>query len=366
MSGRHLASSLILIGALCGAAVAEPTTRPLAATRPSPTTRPLVTTRPFPTTRPAPATRPASQLKTTLENLQDLRALQDQVEAIAKRVGPAVVGVRVGRGQGSGVIVSDDGYVLTAGHVASAPNRDVELILPDGKIVRGKTLGINYGADSGLIRITSPPTSGDKWPYAAIGNSGQLVRGQWCIAMGHPGGYRVGRSPPLRLGRILDSRGNMIRTDCTLVGGDSGGPLFDLDGNVIGIHSRIGGSLNDNMHVPVDTYRETWERLANGDAWGAVFFGSRPGGPYLGLQVDAEAADCRIGEIFPDGPAEKSGLKPGDVITSFAGQKVVNFGELMLKLSSHKPGDEVPLEIKRDDKTVKLTITIGKRPANNR
>ena len=361
MCGREVVKSVILIGALCGAVIAEPATKPSSATRPVAATRFVV-----PTTRPAPSTRPASQLKTSLENLQDLRALQGQVEAIAKRVGPAVVGVRVGRGQGSGVIVSEDGYVLTAGHVASAPNRDVELILPDGKIMRGKTLGINYGADSGLIKITSPPPSGDKWPYAPIGNSSQLVRGQWCIAMGHPGGYRTGRSPPLRLGRILDSRGNMIRTDCTLVGGDSGGPLFDLDGNVIGIHSRIGGSLNDNMHVPIDTYRETWDRLANGEAWGAVFFGSRPGGPYLGFQVDSEAADCRIGEIFPDGPAEKAGLKAGDIITSFAGQKVVNFGELMLKLANHKPGDEVPVEIKRDDKTVKLTITIGKRPVNNR
>jgi serine protease Do len=324
-----------------------------------PTTRPI-TTRPAPAYRPA--TQPAKPLKPVPETADDLRALQAEVKAVVARVAPAVVGLRVGGGQGSGVIISEDGYVLTAGHVSSAPDRDVIVLLADGKSVHGKTLGINYGADSGLIKITDPPPGGgDKWPFVEMGKSALLRKGQWCVAMGHPGGYRAGRTPPVRLGRVLETRGVFIRTDCTLVGGDSGGPLFDLDGRVIAIHSRIGTTLNDNMHVPVDTYRDTWEKLATAEAWGATILGNRTGS-YLGVQVDPEAADCRVGEVFPSSPAQKAGIKAGDVIKTFAGQKVANFGELLILLAKQKPGDEVNVEIARDDQMIKLKVTIGRRP----
>ena len=87
----------------------------------------------------------------------------------------------------------------------------------------------------------------------------------WCIAIGHPGGYKLGRTPVVRVGRILDVGKAMIQTDCTLVGGDSGGPLFDMFGRVIGINSRIGPNINYNIHVPVDTYHDTWDKLV---VWG--------------------------------------------------------------------------------------------------
>jgi serine protease Do len=306
----------------------------------------------------------AASIKAVPETVADLRALQAQVEAVVKHVEPSVVGLRVGGGQGSGVIISEDGYVLTAGHVASAPGRDVTVVLLNGKTVKGKSLGVNYEADSGLVKISEPPPGGGKWPYVEMGDSSKLKKGQWCIVLGHPGGFKLGRTPPLRLGRVLDTRGKFIRTDCTLVGGDSGGPLFDLEGKVIGIHSRIGTSLNDNMHVPVDSFSDTWDRLAAGEAWGGtkVLNNTRPGGPYLGVLPDETAPDCHIAEIFPDSPAEKAGLKAGDLITSFDGQKVANFGELMLKIAAHKPGDEVRIEVKREGEKVKLSITIGRRP----
>jgi serine protease Do len=250
--------------------------------------------------------------------VRDLRALQAQVQAVVAKVSPAVVGLRVG-GQGSGVIISPDGLVLTAGHVASAPGRDVIVILSNGKFARGTSLGVNYERDSGLVKILEPPPEGG-WPVAEMGKSDGLKKGQWCVALGHPGGYKFGRTPPLRLGRILDTGGKFTRTDCTLVGGDSGGPLFDLDGRVIAIHSRIGNSLNDNMHVPIDTYHETWERLARGEAWGQSQFPPvRRGGPYLGvlppsLPPGASVPnECRVAVVEPKSPAELAGLRPGDV-----------------------------------------------------
>src|SRR5438876_11640505 len=111
-----------------------------------------------------------------------------------------------------------------------------------------------------------------------MGKSDELTKGEWCLATGHPRGYKPGRTPPVRLGRDLTFGNTIIKTDCTLVGGDSGGPLFDMQGRVIGIHSRIGQTLAQNMHVPVDTYRETWDRLVKGDrVYGNIGGGGRGG-----------------------------------------------------------------------------------------
>jgi Trypsin-like peptidase domain len=105
--------------------------------------------------------------------------------------------------------------------------------------------------------------------FLDMGKSGELAKGQWVIGIGHPGGFRPNRTPVVRVGRILHTDSFVLRTDCTLVGGDSGGPLFDMQGRVIGIHSRIGGfAITENMHVPVDTFRATWDKLAEGRSWG--------------------------------------------------------------------------------------------------
>src|ERR1700758_5044418 len=117
-----------------------------------------------------------------------------------------------------------------------------------------------------------------------MGKSTSLTKGQWVVSIGHPGGFRPNRTPVVRLGRVLEANANLIVTDCTLVGGDSGGPLFDLDGKVIGIHSRISSGLAFNFHVPVDTYRTTWDRLVKGDVWG----GGRTG-PYIGVVLNPDA-----------------------------------------------------------------------------
>jgi serine protease Do len=216
----------------------------------------------------SPSTKPAYDIKatTTPDTIAELRALQQQVKMILREITPAVVGVRIGASQGSGVIISEDGFVLTAGHVSGPPGQNCTLILPDGKQLRGKTLGRNGAIDSGMIKITDP----GPFPYVPMGKSADLKPGQWLVAIGHPGGYRRDRPPVVRLGRFLSMSGPFVATDCTLVGGDSGGPLFDLAGRVVGIHSRIGSQLTSNMHVPVDTYHTTWDRLIAGDSWGGM------------------------------------------------------------------------------------------------
>lgn len=307
-----------------------------------------------------PTTAPAPFTKSTLDNLEDLRALQASLKSVVARVSPAVVGLRVGSGQGSGVIISADGFVLTAGHVSSMPNQNVTVLLSDGKAVKGKTLGANYSADSGLIKITERGPIDGKWPFVEMGKSADLKKGQWCLALGHPGGYKNGRSPPLRLGRVIEPKGTFIRTDCTLVGGDSGGPLFDLAGKVIGIHSRIGSAITDNMHVPVDSYRDTWDRLAKGEAWGGMLV--RPRGPWLGIQIDNENPRCVITEVFKDSPAEKAGLKEGDIIESFNRKPVKDMQSLMMLLLASRAGDEVTLTVNRDGEKKDLKATLARRP----
>jgi serine protease Do len=303
---------------------------------------------------------PAVFEKALPENLQELKVMQDHVRAVTQKVMPAVVNVRLGMGQGSGVIISADGYVLTAGHVSGAPGRDVWLTLADGRKVKGKTLGVNRRIDSGLIKISEE----GKWPYADMGNSKDLKKGQWCLAIGHPTGLKPGRAPVLRVGRVLDFGEVLIRTDCTLVGGDSGGPLFDMNGKVIGIHSRIAGPLTANIHVPVDTYRETWAKLKAGEAWGGGMGGqaTRRNEPYIGVQGDPDGDSCKILEIVPGSPAEKAGLKANDVVLRFAGQKIGDFDSLRSQVAKRRPGEEVTVEIQRGDSTVSLKLTVGKRP----
>lgn len=297
--------------------------------------------------------KPAA-IKPIPESIDDLKAMQKQVKTVLEKVIPCTVGVRMGASQGSGVIISKDGYVLTAGHVSGAPNRDVVLIFSDGKTVKGKTLGGNHNVDSGLIKITEERA----WPFVEMGKSGDLKRGQWCIAVGQPGGFHKGRTPPVRLGRIIEANPRLIRSDCTLVGGDSGGPLFDLEGKVIGIHSRISGSITTNIHVPVDTFRDDWDRLAKAEVWG----GERPIGPYMGVEGDPDGKDCKLLKIVEGSPADKAGLKAGDVITKFNGTKIGPYADLSVQIRQLKVGAAVTLEVLRGKETVSIQLKLGRRP----
>lgn len=298
-----------------------------------------------------PARLPAAFAKQTPETVQDLRDIQSYVQGLVKQITPYVVGLGIGANQGSGVIITKDGLVLTAGHVSGEAGRDVTITLHDGRKVKGKTLGGNHDIDSGMIQILDK----GEWPHAEMGSSADLKRGDWCLAIGHPGGYKTGRTPVVRLGRVLDYGDKLVRTDCALVGGDSGGPLFDMQGRVIGIHSRINGPLTMNIHVPVDTYRVTWDRLAKGEVWGSE--------PYIGVSIDPDAKECRIVEITPNSPASKAGLRVNDVLLMFDGTRISTFTELRRVLLRKRPGSEVPLSIVREGETLTVKVRLGKRPS---
>ncbi len=306
---------------------------------------------------------PPALSKPLPESVEDLKAIQQQTRAVLEKAIPCTVGLRVGGASGSGVIINKEGMILTAGHVSADPGQRVDIILHDGKVIKGKTLGCNRSRDrdpsvkdSGLVQITD---KGD-WPFLEMGHSSKLKVGQWCIAIGHPNGYHKGRSPVVRLGRILSIDKDSVDTDCTLVGGDSGGPLFDMEGKVIAIHSRIGFTLHNNTHVPVDTYRDNWDRLAKGEAFGTLFSGNRYG-VWLGVSPMRNAKDAKIEDITANSPAFKAGLKAGDIITKFDGKDIKNYEEFVELLNMKKPNDEVAVEVKRGNKLEIIKVKLGKR-----
>jgi serine protease Do len=292
--------------------------------------------------------------KNTPASAEDLATIQAAIQQAVEKALPATVGVAIRGTFGSGVIVTEDGYVLTAGHVAAMPGRDATIIFPNGKKVKAKTLGMNYGIDSGMLKITDE----GKWPHVEMGRSADLKLGQWCVTLGHPGGLVKDRPPVVRAGRVLYTRDDAIATDCTLVGGDSGGPLLDMSGRVIGIHSRISDDVIDNYHVPIDTFRDTWDRLAKGEAWGG---GSQPTGPLLGINGQSDPRGCLITNVFRDSAADKAGLKADDIITDFAGDAVKGLDGLQALLSKRKPGDEVKMTVRRGEDKLELTAKLTRR-----
>jgi len=297
------------------------------------------------------------------ETIQDLKAMQERFRSLATKLVPCTVGLRVGGAQGSGVIISEDGYVLTAGHVSGQAGRTVTVILHNGKQLKGKTLGADFELDAGLIKIEEK----GEWPYAVMGTSKDLGRGQWCICIGHPGGYRPERSAPVRVGRILDNRANGIRTDCMLVGGDSGGPLFDTQGKIIGINSRIGASARSNLHAPIDAFTRGWDRMVKSETWGGNQQSSGPtrGGPWLGVTSDPDSDNAKIGRVSENSPAAKAGIKAGDIITRFDGKDIDSFQDLARLVKQKKPGDEVEVAVLRADQTLKLKLKLEKYEGNN-
>src|SRR5262249_19252877 len=137
-----------------------------------------------------------------------------------------------------------------------------------------------------------------------------------------------------------------------------GGPLFDLEGKLVAIHSRIGSTITDNVHVPVDTYRETWDRLTKGEAWGGIFASRRV---YLGITSDPDVTDeCRIKAVEAGSPAEKGGLKVGDVITRLEDKRIEKFADLKDVLDKHRPDDEVTFEVRRGNGIVKVKVKLDR------
>ncbi len=343
------------IAAAQPAAPPQPATIPAIAKAPL-TTNALVVARPLPG---KPALFPTAFRKAAPESLGDLRSMENYVKGLIARVSPAVVAVSVGMAGGSGVVISRDGLVLSAAHVCGAPNREVEFTFPDGKTAHGKTLGTNHELDAGLMKISDP----GPWPYVPVGDLEGTRLGDWVLALGHPGGFDPQRPTVARLGRIIVLTPRLVQSDCTLLGGDSGGPLFDLSGRVIGIHSRISESTEENFHVPISAFFDSWDRLARGDDWG---YGEFPPRPYIGIWGVDGTNGFLLQSVDADSPASRAGLKAGDVVTRFNNQTIRDVLSYQQVLARTRPGSEATLRVRRDGKEMTLRVTVGSRGRGGR
>jgi serine protease Do len=293
-------------------------------------------------------------------NLADLAKLEAKVEAVSRKVMPATVALLSDRtgSSGSGVITSEDGLILTAAHVVQGAD-ELLVVFPDGKQVQGKVLGANYSKDIAMVKITDK----GKWPFLEMGASKSLAAGDWVIALGHSAGFDARRTPPVRFGRVISKGpGNFLTTDCTLIGGDSGGPLFDLDGKIVAIHSSIGQSLTNNNHAGIDGFRDDWTRILAGDTWGELTMNpfANPEMPSLGIEMGMMRGvqGVIVVRLFPKSPAAIGGVKAGDVITSLDSSQVRDGRELKQILAKKQPGDKVKLGVLRDKEKLELNVVL--------
>ena len=284
-------------------------------------------------------------------NLAELQAMQQHVQQLVAKVLPATVSLP----GASGVLVRRDQetYVLCAAHVTMMADRRITITKNDGARLRGTALGANHRSDVSLVRVTS---KGDH-PAVTMGESAKLKRGQWVLMLGHPSGKKEGRSAPARLGRVLRApKSGYLVTDCTMQAGDSGGPLFDMQGRVIGINSRINRNLAMNMHAPIDALVKEWPELLEGK----VTQGRRRGRPQMTFGVDLTyGAGCPVFDDVPeDSPLAKAGLKSGDRLLEMDGTEIDTRNSIRRVLRDFRPGEFVTVVVARNGQGIELKLPL--------
>ena len=288
----------------------------------------------------------------------DVPALQTKIYSTIEKVTPAVASISLrGRpqfGGFSGVIVSKDGHVLSAGH-AVRPGGKYEILLPDGRRFNARGKGSNGIADCAMLQITSDV---DDLPYVQMGESKSLVQNQPCLSISYPYGQRASLTPVVRFGRLVRDGGGtgMLQSTALMEPGDSGGPLFDLDGRVIGIHSRITEGMEQNFEVPIDTFKEFWNELNREKP----FTHSGPSVPTLGFRGGNGGAKTGVTVIRnrPGSLGAKHGIKSKDIIESVYGMKTTTMTDLRKAMVAARDEDakEIIVKILREDEQLELKI----------
>ncbi len=275
---------------------------------------------------------------------------------------------------GSGFIIDPTGYVVTANHViAAAKGGNVSLItvtLPDRREYPARVIGKDEGSDLALLKI-----EGRNLPYVQFGDSTKARVGDWALAIGNPFGLggTVTAGIVSALHRDIGSRqayDRYIQTDASINQGNSGGPLFDINGNVIGINTIIlsptGGNIGLGFAIPAEIARPVVDQLRNG---GKVHRG------YLGVAIQPMRDDIADGlglprnrgeivaEVTPGGPAARAGLQRGDVIVRVAGTDVTPDSSLSYTVANQRIGSTIPIEYIRGGRRVSTTATLGERPS---
>lgn len=294
------------------------------------------------------------------ESRKDLEAIQKALASALPKARAATVGIEIKEGSGSGVIISEDGLILTAAHVATGVKQKVVIVLEDGTRLKGETLGLVADTDAAMIQITEKRT----FPYVEIDRTETTRLGDWVFALGHSGGYDKERGSVLRLGRLVRISGATFQSDCMLIGGDSGGPLFDLTGKLVGIHSRVGQQMQVNMHVPMKEFLENWEGMSKGEFIGEGPYAQKPkkGTGFLGIATEPRPnSGLKVTKVGNKSPAETAGIKEGDALLKMNGVELKTREQMQDLLKEMSAGNEVVLEIERGGKPKTFTFELGER-----
>ena len=297
---------------------------------------------------------------TAPESRKDLETIQKSVERVLPQARAATVCIEIDEGSGTGVIVSEDGLVLTAAHVATRVNKKATVILEDGTRLKAKTLGLVADKDAAMVQILDKGT----YPFVEIDLAESTRLGDWIFSLGHAGGFDKERGSVVRLGRLVRIAGATFQSDCMLIGGDSGGPLFDLSGKLVGIHSRVGQQAQVNMHVPLAEFIANWDGLINGEFIGEGPYAEKPekGNGYLGLATNSSSeGGLIVTKVGLKSPAELAGIKNRDVLLKLNGVHLEKREQMQEMLKNLSAGDEVTFEIKRAGKLKTITFNLGER-----
>lgn len=306
------------------------------------------------------ADRPEFNDKESPGTLADFREIQAALQSNLERARAATVCLQMGGGSGSAVIISKDGLVLTAAHVTSNIDQEIKVVMEDGRELKGRSLGLNSETDSAMLQILDE----GPFPYVEVDLEDSTKLGDWVFSLGHSGGFDKERGINVRVGRLVRQADSTIQSDCMLIGGDSGGPLFNMAGQLIGIHSRVGASREESMHVPIREFQAHWDELKEGKFIGNGGFAKKtvPGSGFLGLITEkAEEGGLLVTEIWEESVAEKAGLKVGDRILEIAGEAATE-KVMSAKLAELGAGDKLKLKWVSGEETKEETIKLGERP----
>ncbi|MDC8754788.1 Do family serine endopeptidase [Erythrobacter sp. sf7] len=277
---------------------------------------------------------------------------------------------------GSGFIISSDGYVVTNNHVISPPDtraklESITVTLPDGSEYEAELVGADAASDLAVLKIKSNKA----FPFVRFGDSSAARVGDWVVAIGNPFGLG-GTVTSGIISAVYRNTGQggaydrYIQTDASINRGNSGGPLFDMRGNVIGINNAIfspsGGSVGIGFAIPAEIAAPIVEQLRAGREIerGYLGVGLAPINEDFAASLGLEK---RRGEfvqtVQDDSPAAKAGLKPGDIITKVNGKDVSSEQTVSFLVANLEPGAQVPVELLRDGKKLAVNVTLGKRPS---
>lgn len=278
---------------------------------------------------------------------------------------------------GSGFVVSADGYVVTNNHVITAEGQgqveSITVTMPDGNEYPAKLIGKDAPSDLAVLKINA----GKPLPFVKFGDSRSARVGDWVIAIGNPFGLG-GTVTSGILSAIARSTGSgsaydrYLQTDASINRGNSGGPMFDMKGQVIGINNAIfsptGGSVGIGFAIPAETAAPIVDKLIKGQS---IDRG------YLGVQIQPVTEDVAeslglphnrgelVQTVQPGQPAAAAGIQPGDVVVKVDGKEVSPDQTLSYIVANTQPGKRIPIELMRNGKTMTLTATVGKRPSED-